>query len=100
MGYDTDKYRLNNIQEEMQEKFEKQGVTLDSFVEQIKENKTIMKEMREHLKSEVTQEIFRVVMASDRDKNFILGRNEREILTVRLHMINGVGEMEGLVLTN
>ena len=32
----------------------------------------------------------RVVICCDRSKNFVLERNEREILTVRLSMINGV----------
>lgn len=42
------------------------------------------------MKAGVAQEIFQVVIACDRTKNFILERNEREILIVRLGMINGV----------
>ena len=38
----------------------------------------------------IAQEIFQVVIGCDRSENFVLERNEREILIVRLGMINGV----------
>ena len=45
---------------------------------------------QEILKSDVFQNIMRIVIACDRSKDFILDENEIEVLIVRMCMINGV----------
>ena len=45
---------------------------------------------QEILKSDVFQNIMRIVIACDRSKDFILDENELEVLIVRMGMISGV----------
>jgi len=82
--------KVKRMQQQLDDHIRNSGMTMDEFADSIKENSAVLEEMREILKAQSAQEILRIVLLSDRSKNSVLDRNEREILIVRLTVLNGV----------
>jgi len=82
--------KVNRMQQQLDDHVRNSGMTMDELADSIKENSAVLEEMREILKAQSAQEILRIVLLSDRSKNSVLDRNEREILIVRLSVLHGV----------
>lgn len=81
--------RLADVEDALDVMTQTQGKSVDSFMEQVEENKEILKSMQKNLKASVLQNLLSVVMGSDTDGDFILDKDEVENLVSHMHSING-----------
>lgn len=54
------------------------------------QNDKLLKELKEVIQGQVLQEVMRITLKSDRDKDYVLGFNELEILIVRMDLVAGI----------
>jgi len=81
--------RLADVETALDVMTQTMGQSVDSFMEQVEENKGILKSMDKNLKASVLQNLLSVVMGSDTDGDFILDADEVDALILNLHSING-----------
>lgn len=93
---ETMKEDLDSNQQKLNAIAEASGTTVDEISLATAENEHLLQEIRKSIKGEVLQEIFQIVLRSDRDSDHVLDPNEVEILSVRLGLIAGIDFREEL----
>eukprot|EP00550_Attheya_septentrionalis_P006625 CAMPEP_0198291958 /NCGR_PEP_ID=MMETSP1449-20131203/9281_1 /TAXON_ID=420275 /ORGANISM="Attheya septentrionalis, Strain CCMP2084" /LENGTH=271 /DNA_ID=CAMNT_0043990645 /DNA_START=111 /DNA_END=926 /DNA_ORIENTATION=- len=69
---------------------EKQGSSVGTFIDLVKENKSIQNKINANLEAVVLQDILDVVIRSDKDEDFIIDPEEVNLLIMRLQSSNGI----------
>ena len=82
--------RLEEIDQALQIIGSKQGLTVQAFEQQVRENKKILQQMRGNLQANVLQNLLSIILRSDTDKNFTMEETEIDALIRRLQNISGV----------
>ena len=82
--------RLEEIDQALQIIGSKQGLTVEAFEQQVRENKQILQQMRGNLQANVLQNLLSIILRSDTDKNFTMEETEIDALIRRLQNISGV----------
>lgn len=90
------KNSLSASQKELDEIASNSGTTVDEISRAIAENEKLLQEIKDSIKGEVLNELFDVILKSDRDDDFAMGPNELEIAIVRMEFIAGMEFDEGL----
>lgn len=81
--------RLADVEDALDVMTQTQGQSVDAFMEQVEENKEILKSMQKNLKASILQNLLSVVMGSDTDGDFMLDDDEVEQLVSHMKSING-----------
>lgn len=67
-----------------------QGASIETFKQQVEENRDILSQLRKQLRASVLQNLLEVVLRSDADDNMTIEEDEIEPLIERIKKINGV----------
>jgi len=71
-----------------------QGQSVETFKEQVKENREILNQLQKQLRANVLQNLLQVVIRSDQDENMEIEEHEIGPLINRITKINGVEVMK------
>jgi len=71
-----------------------QGQSVETFKEQVKENREILNQLQKQLRANVLQNLLQVVIRSDQDENMQIEDHEIDPLINRITKINGVEVMK------
>lgn len=82
--------RLEDVEEALEVITQTQGQSIETFAEQVKENREILNQMQKNLKANVLQNLLSVVIRSDTDGDNKIDADELEELVERMQNINGV----------
>jgi len=82
--------RLEDVQLALDTISKTEGKSISVFSEQVEKNKEILKNMKANLKGTVMQNLLSVVMASDKDKDMVVDKEEIDTLMKRIEGIGGV----------
>jgi len=74
------------VEEELRGIADKQSINVNKLVELVKENETILAQMRDNLRQRIVQDIISIVMKSDRDNDMTIDRNEAKTLALRIRL--------------
>eukprot|EP01083_Nonionella_stella_P044868 120707_1 len=67
-----------------------QGQSIETYAQQVKENRSILQEMQKNLRANKLQNLLQVVIRSDQDDNMTIEEDEIDDLISRIRKINGV----------
>merc|ERR1711862_1047356 len=67
-----------------------QGQSVETFAEQVKENRDILNQFQKNLRTNILQNLLQVVIRSDQDDNMQIEEDEIDDLINRIKKINGV----------
>lgn len=76
--------RLKQCEEKLSDTVERNGVSVDQFIELVEENQKIMSKMKEHFDAKIVQDCVRIIIKYDKDKDYILSTREMPMLIYAL----------------
>uniref|UniRef100_A0A7S2JPR6 Uncharacterized protein n=1 Tax=Leptocylindrus danicus TaxID=163516 RepID=A0A7S2JPR6_9STRA len=82
--------KLAKTSQQLEEIASKSGKTVDQVTDATKMNEKLLQQLKEVIQGQVLQEVMRITLKSDRDKDYVLGVNELEILIVRMDLVAGI----------
>ena len=83
-------YRLQKVEDDLNEIAAKSGTQVDRLVNIVHENGELQEKIQDALQAQVMQQVMSAVLAVDRNRDFTLSPNEVQILEMRLQNIPGV----------
>lgn len=81
---------LEDVQNALDTITETQGQSVDSFEEQVAENRALLEQMQKNLKANILQNLLSVIIRSDKDNSMTIEENEIGDVIERIKNINGV----------
>jgi hypothetical protein len=85
---------VRNAEGQLQTIVSTQGSSVSSFVELIREQSALLKDISQLLVAEVAQELMTTIVRVDRDQNFILTEMEITELLIRIQNLKGVENID------
>jgi hypothetical protein len=82
--------KIEQVNKELQSFATSAGTTADRLVELCNEQQSIQTEMQNHLQAKILQQIVTITLQSDTNQNYIVSKNEVNVLIERLQLIPGV----------
>lgn len=82
--------KLEDTEEALDVITQTQGASVDTFREQVKENREILNQLQKQLRANVLQNLLQVVIRSDADESQQIDEHEIDPLVERIAKINGV----------
>lgn len=83
-------YRLGESEKQLEDVTDQQEITVRSLVKLVKENGKILAETKSILKAEAFQQIMKVILDSDRNRDASFSKREVKVLTFRLNQLPGI----------
>mmetsp|Transcript_1807 Transcript_1807/g.4178 ORF Transcript_1807/g.4178 Transcript_1807/m.4178 type:complete len:245 (-) Transcript_1807:24-758(-) len=85
---------LEDVEQALDVITQTQGASIDTFREQVEENREILETLKKQHRGNVLQNLLQVVIRSDQDDNMTIEEDEIAPLLNRIKKINGVEVME------
>jgi len=86
--------KLEDVEQALDVITQTQGQSVETFKEQVKENREILNQLQKQLRANVLQNLLQVVIRSDQDDNMQIEEHEIDPLINRITKINGVEVMK------
>lgn len=86
--------KLEDVESALDVITQTQGQSVETFKEQVKENREILNQLQKQLRANVLQNLLQVVIRSDQDENMQIEDHEIDPLINRITKINGVEVMK------
>lgn len=82
--------KLEDVESALDVITQTQGQSVETFKEQVAENREILNQLQKQLRANVLQNLLQVVIRSDQDENMTIEEHEIDPLIDRITKINGV----------
>lgn len=86
--------RAEDMEEELREISRRQGRNADALMDLVKENEQIILEMKDNLRQRIVQDVLRLVIKSDADRDGVFNEHETTMLAFQIKIQLGVYGVE------